>query len=391
MRKKRIAFIFVSPHDLSGGGGAERFLCDVFDSYREKEVSQYDLYFVSDEHSIDNLRSVGKLKTNDHVVRLKSSSNKFLNAFLLQFRFLRSIFRYRFHLIHIWLPSARYLPFLSILNMFPRRIRPKVAINVVDCSLSHLYLNPGRYDHYGQLWHYRLYFKFVRLDALFSWYQLFKELFEDGYIVVRGRPKVVSARYCFTNVEHFRPAEEKENIAVFAGRLELLKQPFFFVEAIKIARELRPNLVNGWHFLIFGKGPLEAPIQNKIGQYQLEETVQLGYLPDLAPVFSRSKIFVSTQDYENFTSLSMLEAMASGNAVIARNVGQTQYFVRDGMNGMLLKEDTPHGLATALIKCMEDVDLLQKMQRESRRIAAEVYNPRNFMTDIEDFWRAAVN
>ena len=44
----------------------------------------------------------------------------------------------------------------------------------------------------------------------------------------------------------------------------------------------------------------------------------------------------------------MNEAMAAGNVIIARDVGQTNLFVKDSLNGLLLKSDNPTGLADAI-------------------------------------------
>ena len=47
------------------------------------------------------------------------------------------------------------------------------------------------------------------------------------------------------------------------------------------------------------------------------------YATDLAPLFARASVFVSCQRHENLGSSSLLEAMASGDAVVATDVGQT--------------------------------------------------------------------
>ena len=390
--KKKIAFVLLSCSDLTGGGGAERLFCDAYDFYQKKMDAEYELYFITDESSYETLRSVGRLKMGDRIIRLKLSPNIVFHVLCAQVQLIRTILECRFDLIHICLPCAIYVPFLTVLNMISgKKIRPKITINIVDCSLAHYYLNLQAVDHYGQWWHYRRFFKFVKLDGIFTWYQLFKKVVDSKLIKIRGAPIAVAARFCFTNVAHFHPSKDKRNIVVFAGRLELLKRPLFFVEAIKMAKEMAPELVQNWRFLIMGKGPIEQIIRKRIQSYQLEELVHLGYQSDMAPIFAGSKVFISTQDYENFTSLSMLEAMASGNAIIARNVGQTHYFVKHGLNGLLLKEDTPHGLALAMLEYMRDFAMQQRMQEESRRIATIVHTAGNFLDDIENFWRRVLD
>ena len=124
-----------------------------------------------------------------------------------------------------------------------------------------------------------------------------------------------------------------------------------------------------------------------IDQYKLNHILSLKTNGNLEEVFPYTSCYVSTQDYENFPSLSMMEAMACGNAVISRNVGQTSLMVKDEQNGLLLKEDTPEGLAEMLKKYIKSSDEQHlSMQKESIRIVEEVHTPTSFISQIEDFW-----
>lgn len=388
--KKQIALIFISHHDLTGGGGAERLLSDTFEHFQKKKDAWYDLYFLTDEYSYSNLRSIGKLNTERRIIRLKSFPNKFLNEIYLQYQFVGLLLKLKLDLIHVWLPSSRYLPFLFLINHFPQKTTSKIAINIVDCSLAHHYLGAEKTDHYGQLWHYKLFFKFLRLDGIFSFYQLAETLIEKKKIPVRGKAITTTVQFCFTDIDRFYPSSKKENVILFSGRLVIPKRPLFFIEAVKIANTMAPEITENWRFLIFGKGPLETCIREQIRANCLERLVRMDYRSDMAPILTKSKVFVSTQDYENFTSQSMLEAMASGNAIIARDVGQTKQFVHEGKNGFLLKEDTPLDLATKLLTLMKNPDMQEKMQRESRKIVTEVHNPENFLNELEVFWQNVI-
>jgi glycosyltransferase involved in cell wall biosynthesis len=107
----------------------------------------------------------------------------------------------------------------------------------------------------------------------------------------------------------------------------------------------------------------------------------------MAPVFARSRLFVSTQAFENFTSLAMLEAMAAGNAVIAEDVGQTREFVRPGENGHLVTSATADAFADAMADYLRHPERQDAMATESRRVATEVHTIEHFAGDITTFWR----
>jgi glycosyltransferase involved in cell wall biosynthesis len=79
--------------------------------------------------------------------------------------------------------------------------------------------------------------------------------------------------------------------------------------------------------------------------------------------------------------------MASGNAIIARNVGQTNLMIKDNKNGYLLSEDTPKGLARKIKKyiLLSNNDKIN-MQNQSLKLIKEVHNPKSFILQIEEFW-----
>jgi glycosyltransferase involved in cell wall biosynthesis len=100
---------------------------------------------------------------------------------------------------------------------------------------------------------------------------------------------------------------------------------------------------------------------------------------------------VSTQAIENFTTLAMLEAMASGNAVIAENVGQTGEFVRHGENGLLVSPATVEAFADAMAEYLRHPERHDALAAASRSLATSVHTIEHFADDIIAFWRAVLD
>ena len=392
IRKKKIALLLIGVNDISGGGGTERLFADVYDYYYQQTNPFFDLYLLTDEKSYRILSSIGKLKDPKRLIRLTNYRlfQGKSRALPINIQLVKSLIEHKFDLIHACLPSRWYVPFLSLLSSFPKKQRPKITMNVVDCSLAHSILNQDAEHYEKQTYSYNAYFNFVAIDGVYTWYKLFKHATEQYKVVKRSNPIIMAAKFCFTDVSRFFPSEQKKKSVVYAARMYKLKRPFFFIEAVKIAHDLDPLTVQDWKFLMFGKGPLEKAVCKQIEDYQLTHLVQVSFQPDLAPIFAKSKLFVSTQEYENFTSLSMLEAMAAGNAIVSRNVGQTDYFVKHKQNGFLLSEDTPHNLALMMLEYMRRPDIHQTMQQKSREIATEIHTVHNFVDDIESFWHKVI-
>jgi len=141
-----------------------------------------------------------------------------------------------------------------------------------------------------------------------------------------------------------------------------------------------------WRFEIYGEGELKREIEDYILQNKLAGFVKLMGNGTMEDIFPRSRCFVSTQDYENFPSMSMMEAMYYGNAIIARHVGQTELMVENGKNGYLLREDTVKCLASTIKEFLEKPSAHTAMGEESKRLTREVHTYPNFRKQAEAFW-----
>jgi len=383
-RRPRVALLLLGVHGLAGGGGTERQFADVFDGYRGERAC--DLWLVVDPATRSALRDAGRLARGDRVLQVPDGAGP--AGWVRQAFALRRLCRaHAFDLVHIALPAPRYLPFLWLLRAAPGGRRPRVSITAVDCTLAHRYFQPRPRDGWQQnkvLWLYRLFFATAPPDGVYSWYRLFAERFSGG--VLPGDPTIVAARYCFVDVERFCPAPAKRDVIVWAARLHAVKRPLLFLEGVRAALDRAPGVLEGWEFRMYGAGPMADEVAGARARLGLERRVALAHDPRLAPVFAESRAFVSTQDYENFTSLAMLEAMAAGNAVIARDVGQTRWFVRAGENGFLARDDTPDAIAEAMLAYADARERHAAFAARSRAIATGEHCLANFLADIDAYW-----
>lgn len=374
----KVSFLFLGiPEHF---GGAERQFADTYDFYQGKQNNQLELYFITDTKSLKNMRDVNRLKSDKNLIIIPSfeTVNKYIRILLWNIYVLNVIFNNKINLLHIGLPNPVYAPLLFVLSKFKRK---KIVFNATDCTIAHEFENLKKYHTY------KIYMNYIKFDAVFSWYKLFTERFSKGEKLAENKTPIVSAKYCFANLEMFHPNELKSNHIIWAARLVASKRPLMFIEAIKIFKEKYLKSDSNWKFFIYGEGPLKNEIIELIRKYNLQDILELNYSNNLSQIFSKSRLFVSTQDYENFTSLSMLEAMASGNAIISRNVGQSDYFVRNEGNGYLLKEDTAEDMAYMINRyIMLSSEERKNMENMSIDIATNTHNITNFIDELELFW-----
>ena len=73
------------------------------------------------------------------------------------------------------------------------------------------------------------------------------------------------------------------------------------------------------------------------------------------------------------TSLSLLEAMAAGCAVIASNVGGMTNIILDGYNGLMISPDVDE-LAMALLRLIDDIALRTRIAQKGRETVIESFS-----------------
>lgn len=160
----------------------------------------------------------------------------------------------------------------------------------------------------------------------------------------------------FTRIPYKNMRDKGEYVSIiFARRFVEYRGTSLFVEAICYLLERYDNL----KITIAGEGPDEEWIRKKLGQYQnvniihfeADESIKIHQQYDIAVVPSLGS---------EGTSLSLLEAMASGCAVIATYVGGMSNIILNEYNGVLI-EPTVSSLTVALEKLIIDYDFRIKI------------------------------
>jgi glycosyltransferase involved in cell wall biosynthesis len=374
--------------DLKGSGGSERLFSTLHD-HLATSPSHVECVLMTSRTAAARLRAAGQVVAPEATVLLELGEHPArgkLAIIRLTWSLLRATLQRQFDVVHVCLPSPIYVPYLAVLSWLPKRLRPTLTSTVVDCTLAASLKTPPPAHTYERqvLDAHHAYVTWTRLDGIYSWYRDFVADFADTRQA--GARVLRAARFCFTDPRRFAPAPCKQNRVVFAGRLSEQKRPLLFVDAVAALRQRDAALMADWEFAMYGDGALHDQVVARIKHHRLERVITLTHDVDMAPVFAASRVFVSTQAIENFTSLAMLEAMAAGNAVIAEDVGQTREFVHGGVNGILVRPATAETFAAAMATCLRDPSSHERMGLASRRLATEVHTIEHFVDDITAFW-----
>ena len=173
------------------------------------------------------------------------------------------------------------------------------------------------------------------------------------------------------DLAHFRhvPLDAGSGVTtfLFAGRLLRDKGLLDFVEAARALRALRTD-ESTFRFRVAGmvdSNPSAVSASDVEGWTRGGMVEHLGRLEDVRPALAACAVFV-LPSYREGMPMSVLEAMATGRAVVTTDVPGCRETVVDGESGMLVPAGAPAALAVALEQFLEDRTLAARMGDAAR-------------------------
>jgi len=172
---------------------------------------------------------------------------------------------------------------------------------------------------------------------------------------------------------------------LFLGRIGDMKGVPQLGEALNRMRHL-PN----WRATIAGDGHVEAA-RAKAAEYGLAERVELPGWVDgtrVAELIASADILVLPSFTENLP-LSIIEAMASGLAVVATPVGAVPDIVRNEETGLLVPVGDVEALTAALTRLVDDQPLRQRLGAAALRLHREKLDLAPYAEAVGEVWMRA--
>jgi glycosyltransferase involved in cell wall biosynthesis len=108
---------------------------------------------------------------------------------------------------------------------------------------------------------------------------------------------------------------------------------------------------------------------------------------EIARELRAADVYVSTSKSDS-TSVSLLEAMASGAIPVVTDLPANREWITDGENGLIVKERTPRALAAAILQVLESPDFVAGVREINYLVIGERGLWRDNMKRVEEAFLA---
>jgi mannosyltransferase len=174
------------------------------------------------------------------------------------------------------------------------------------------------------------------------------------------------------------------------GRVRRQKGSDLFVEAMCTLLPRYPDFTAVVIGLVtVDNRPFVDGLKQRIAAAGLTERILfLGELPiEEVPLwYQRITIYVFASRVEGF-GLTMLEAMAAGDAVVATRAGAAEMVIADGDDGVLAPVGDAEALAAALEPLMRDPERIEEIGRRAREKVVRLYSRDREADEISAVYR----
>jgi len=225
---------------------------------------------------------------------------------------------------------------------------------------------------------------------------LARQLLESlGLPEVAARVRVV---HLGTEPSHFRPgldtAAVRRRYGIEGGpwlltvaRLEWHKGIDTMIRALPAVRAVHP----GARYLVAGAGDRRADLERIVAETRVGDAVRfLGAVSDedLPAIYNCADLYVGPSRRHDLLAegfgISLVEASASGLAVVGGRSAGVPDAVREGETGILVDSEDPAAVAAGVNELLGDPDRRARLGAAGRRAVETYYNWDRFARDVRD-------
>jgi glycogen(starch) synthase len=171
---------------------------------------------------------------------------------------------------------------------------------------------------------------------------------------------------------------------LYVGQVASHKGAHTAVEALKIIIE------QGRHeattLTVVGGPDYGGHIHSLVSSLGLEQNVRFTGLisrEELPAVYRQHDVFVFPSVWEEPFSIALLEALASGLAVVATLTGGSPEILESEVNALTFVKEDAAGCAAQISRLLDDLELFERVRRNGRRTVEERFRFSSMVDEIE--------
>jgi glycosyltransferase involved in cell wall biosynthesis len=159
------------------------------------------------------------------------------------------------------------------------------------------------------------------------------------------------------------------------------------VQIVEVAATLRAEGRSCALLFVGRDADAAAAVRRAVTHARLENVVFTGARPDVSEMLRLMDVFVSASHEEGFSN-SILEAMASGRAIVATSVGGTPEQIEDGVTGFVVPPRDPVALSAAVGRLLGDSALRRRFGEAARKKAVERFGRERLFEEMAALYTA---
>jgi polysaccharide biosynthesis protein PslH len=167
-----------------------------------------------------------------------------------------------------------------------------------------------------------------------------------------------------TDYFHPVPGVPEERSLVFTGSMDWVPNhdamEYFYQDILPLIRREEPN-VEIW---MVGRNPARSVVRLVENDPKVHLT---GRVDDVRPFMNRSSVYVLPMRTGSGTRLKVLEAMASGKAIVSTPIGAEGLPVTDGEN--IILAESPQKFAESVVRLIRDGGARRRLEMSARALA----------------------
>lgn len=221
-----------------------------------------------------------------------------------------------------------------------------------------------------------------RIDRIIVWSDVHRDLLCDVFGIAPSR--VVSIPYQ-VDQQFWRPADAAQDSICAVGNSK--RDYATLIDAVR-GLPITCRIVQGFTPRPRHTVDWDETARSLDAAADLPANVVLGPAPaaELRAVYARARFVVVPlmPSFGNYGITAMLEAIAMGKAVICSDIrGHDTVAVEDGVNGILVPPGDVQGLREAIQYLWDHPEIAERMGREGRRRAEDVFALDHFVAHVE--------